>query len=423
MPLLGTRGVASSRAFGLLSVGGNWLASANAGDSQTGIAVDATGNSYITGYSGGPSVAYTTKYDAVGNIVWQRSLTNTAPYGVRGTDIALDTSSNVYVVGWSNSAGVDGINIIKYNNSGVLQWQKRLTTSYSVAASALAIDAADNILIVGDGGPSVSYIVIAKLDSTGTLLWDRAVYDNFFNYYGVGVSTDSSNNVYCSGWQIGATGAPLIKLNSSGVLQWQRELLNNFAGFYANAVDSANNVYFLAKLTSPETLLLLKYNSSGALQWQRALTGATAQSARSMSIDTNNDIYIVGNVSGGTTGAVIAKYTSTGSLTWQRLLSDSSISLNSIAANNNQAIWVSGALQISAVANRFAAKLPVSGAKTGGYLLGGTSVSYSVPSLTDAAGTMTDGVAFLTDSAISFAVSNTTYVDAATTLTLNVTQI
>ena len=75
-----------------------------------GIAVDTSGNVYCTGYqnnSAGHIIAFVAKYNTSGVIQWQRSLTDTyTTPGDYGFGIAVDTSGNVYVTGQqNNSAG------------------------------------------------------------------------------------------------------------------------------------------------------------------------------------------------------------------------------------------------------------------------------------------------------------------------------
>ena len=104
-------------------------------------------------------------------------------------------------------------------------------------------------------------------------------------YQGNGITTDSSGNVYVSGWtetdfdgnsNNGSTDALLVKFNSSGTKQWSKQI-GSSAHDYAHSVttDSYNNIlitgYTLGSFDGNtniggEDIFLVKYNSSGVKQ-------------------------------------------------------------------------------------------------------------------------------------------------------------
>src|SRR6266542_1600939 len=154
----------------------------NARDTAWAVAVDASGNVYVTGASvgSGTGLDYATiKYNSSGIQQW------VARYdGPRnGTDlafsIAVDGSGNVYVTGFSTgpASGYDYATI-KYNSSGIQQWVARYDGSEygHNDAQAMAIDGLGNVYVTGiswGGGGSGTFddYATVKYDTSGTQQW------------------------------------------------------------------------------------------------------------------------------------------------------------------------------------------------------------------------------------------------------------
>ena len=108
-----------------------------------GVAVDSSGNSYVTGFtdggldgnsSSGKLDFFLTKYNSSGTKEW------TIQEGSSGNDeahgVAVDSSDNIYVAGYTdkkfhgnNNSGRYDIFLVKYNSSGTKQWVKQLEGS------------------------------------------------------------------------------------------------------------------------------------------------------------------------------------------------------------------------------------------------------------------------------------------------------
>jgi hypothetical protein len=91
-------------------------------DYPNAIVVDREGNVYVTGESDATSPFIsdyaTIKYDATGNEEWVARYDGPSQGDDAATDIALDNSGNIYVTGSSES----NYATIKYDPNGALQW-------------------------------------------------------------------------------------------------------------------------------------------------------------------------------------------------------------------------------------------------------------------------------------------------------------
>ncbi len=136
---------------------------ASVGDNGNGIAVDARGNVYVTGhvfsYDKYSADIFVQKMDTNGNEIWTRIYDNEVNYANDiGYDIALDTSGNVYVTGQWGDAAIDD-----YIDSLVDIWTRKIdpngdtiwTRQHNGPAKSIdigydiALDTSDNIYVTG----------------------------------------------------------------------------------------------------------------------------------------------------------------------------------------------------------------------------------------------------------------------------------
>jgi hypothetical protein len=304
------------------------------------IAVDTSGNVYVTGWSAGTeNTDYVViKYNSNGEQQWAQRYNGPgngydAPYGV-----VLDGSGNVYVTGSSTGDGTGSdYTTIKYNNDGVQQWVKSYNGSgngYDVALS-LTVDVSNNVYITGlsTAENGLGDCVTIKYDTNGNEQWAK-VYDGpaSGNDYGNSISVDGSGNVYVTGSSVGTqTGGDYltIKYDSSGQQLWASTYSsagNNVDEGRSIGLDGSGNVYVTGVLAysegkaSTDNWGTIKYNSSGAEQWVRVYDGPahTADEAFSIAVDVTGNSYVVGYGHGITSGSDLTsiKYDTDGLDQW-----------------------------------------------------------------------------------------------------------
>jgi hypothetical protein len=169
----------------------------NKRDGARAMAVDASGNVYVTGESLATSWGSATiKYDPEGREVW------VARYEGRIYAIAVDTGANVYVAGQSPGNNPDYVTI-KYDSDGEVVWIATYAGPGNSVdfAWALALDAAGNVYVTGSSwGDNRSDFGTIKYDPAGNEVW-VARYNGPQNLTDIvsAIAIDPAGNVYVTG--------------------------------------------------------------------------------------------------------------------------------------------------------------------------------------------------------------------------------
>ncbi|MDZ7291671.1 MAG: SBBP repeat-containing protein [candidate division KSB1 bacterium] len=304
-------------------------------DEALAVVTDDSGNVYVTGWSGrsGRSGRWsdyaTVKYNASGVLQWVAGYSGPENSEDKATALAVDDSGNVYVTGWSgHSSTMSDYATVKYNASGVLLWVARYSGpgSSEDKATALAVDASGNVYVTGRAGDDYATI---KYNSAGIEQW-VARYNG--REYGMDAATalavDDSGNVYVTGWSKGSgmySDYATVKYNSSGILQWVARYNgpgNHDDWAKALVVDGSGNVYvtgWSGGLGTYRDYATVKYNSEGVEQWVARYKGPESDEdlAAALAIDASGNVYVTGQ-SGWVTNFdyVTVKYNSEGVEQW-----------------------------------------------------------------------------------------------------------
>ena len=206
---------------------GPWLGD----DLGTGIIADAAGNVYVSAISVGQTslTDFTTlKYDTAGNLLWEQRYDDNSAYD-RAWDLAFDPAGNVVVAGTSGSAG--RFTVIRYSPAGAqLSFGRYAGTPQSWEQySAMAVDGAGNAVLSGYGSDSALFftdVVTAKFDPAGNLLW-ASRYDGpgGADDAGFALALDGNDEIYVAGWTLPSPFTWLydgivVKLDRNGQFQW-----------------------------------------------------------------------------------------------------------------------------------------------------------------------------------------------------------
>ncbi|KPK97816.1 MAG: hypothetical protein AMJ90_10250 [candidate division Zixibacteria bacterium SM23_73_2] len=308
----------------------------NSYDGTSALAVDGSGNVYVTGYSygNGTDNDYATiKYDAEGNELWVRRYNGPGNSYDAAIALVVDDSGNVYVTGGSYGSGTfSDYGTIKYDPEGNELWVRRYNGpgNYYDVVHAIAVDDSNNVYVTGNSvgeGTERDYATI-KYDPEGNELWVKrynGLGDGYDEAYAIAV--DGSGNVYVTGYSFsGGTDYATIKYDTEGNEIWVKRYNgpgNDFDWARAIAVDGSGNVYVTGLSYGNGTdndYATIKYDAEGNEVWVRRYngTGNSSDEARAIALDGSNNVCVTGLSCGSGTDFDYAtiKYDPDGDTIW-----------------------------------------------------------------------------------------------------------
>lgn len=282
-------------------------------DMGNAIAVDASGNVYVTGsYSasaanfdmmggtttltpkGGTDI-FVCKLTSTGGLIWAKSMGGTG--ADVGYDIAVDASGNVYVVGNVFAAAGTLVNldpnggtlnitgkgsndavVCKLSASGNLLWAKNMGGTGADVGNKLAVDISGNVYVAGNFSGTANFntsggttnlmsagstdAFVCKLNSSGDLDWAKGMGGSSVDA-GSGIALDASGNVIVSGH------------------------------FFGTATFDAGSSTTLASRGSTD-IYIAKFDAAGNFTWVKQMGGTKGDQPRCIALDASGNIYTSG---------------------------------------------------------------------------------------------------------------------------------
>jgi hypothetical protein len=307
------------------------------------------------------------KLDSQGTIQWQKT------YGGTNDDYAksiLQTSDGGFIIaGHTSSNDGDVTNnhgkfdywILKLDSQGTIQWQKTYGGTNDEFTESILQTSDGGYIIAGfsrsnDGDVKGNHgnedYWIIKLNSRGTLLWQKALGGSQWDSANSILQT-SDDGYIIAGYSRSNDGDVegnhgkedywIVKLDSQGTLQWQKSLGGSMYDIAHSIQQTSDGGYIIAGSSTSNNgdvsenhgdfdYWIVKLDSQGILQGQKSLGGSRFDTAISIQI-TSDGGYIIAGTSSSNNGDVtgnhgnsdywITKLDSQATLQWQKSLGGS----------------------------------------------------------------------------------------------------
>ena len=345
--------------------GGSW------DDVGRGVAVDDSGNVYVTGEfdatddfdpgsgvdnhtSNGSSDVFLSKFDSSGTFQWARTWGGSHHDG--GRDVAVDGSGNVYVTGdfcdtvdFDPGSGVDkhsshgwqDVFLSRFDSNGAFRWARTWGGSDYDSDFDVAVNGSGNVCVTGVFGQTVDFDTGSGVDNH-TANGDRDVFLSRFDPNG---AFQWARTWGGSGYDVGGEVA-LDGLGDTYVT----------GGFFETVDFDPGSGMDNHASGGDRDAFLSKFDSSGAFVWARTWGGSGYDFGNGVALDGSGNLYVTGGFAGivdfdpgsgvdnhtanGMEG-FLSRFDSNGAYNWARTWGGPALS-SGVAAGGSGDVYVTG---------------------------------------------------------------------------------
>jgi len=277
-------------------------------DEGSGIVVDGGGNVYVVGTANSDGWfegdIWSRSYDSSGTVRWTQTHDGAANDYDSGRGIAINDTGDVFITGCETSIG-QGMNIWvrSYDSTGLERWTRTYNSPYnrSDCGEAIAVDdLSGDIVVAGyetvDGSgfpppPPAPNLWMRRYDDSGNVLWtypsgEGGMFDS--------IALGGLGDIYTTGGNLGSSW--VRSFDAIGNPVWS----NATSRAFDVAADNSGNIYATGSeivVGEGENLWVRGYNSDGSSFWTRTYNGSANRddAGRGAAVDdATGDIFITG---------------------------------------------------------------------------------------------------------------------------------
>ncbi len=314
------------------------------------------GNDTVWKVTAGIGVAWTVKYNANGNVIWAKGIRGTGGCDA-GEGVAVDKTGNVYVTGnyWDSAVyfgndtllcvtpGAQDVFVVKYDSAGNEVWGKTAGSVSVDLAGGIAFDSLGYIYITGQYGTpyipfgkdtltdnysGTSCTFVVKYDLSGTVIWAKSG-TGVKGSAGVGIEVGDNHSIYVGGNYFGSSivfgkdslttnsgnlgEAYLIKFDTTGYMVWGAQSGNGanvlcagiavdgigdeyITGHYSNAAIFGSDT--LTTTATGEPMYIAEFDLNGNPLAAYTCTksfGTPSSDGYGVAANTTGDVYVAGD--------------------------------------------------------------------------------------------------------------------------------
>lgn len=287
------------------------------------------------------------KFSPSGEVIWAKSFGGDG--SERGTCLALDSNGFLYLGGYFESSNIRfgqkelnpvggwDIFLLKFDPSGVIIWIKTFgsenyeePTSIACSKSSIVLTGEfsgksikfDDITLINQGNEGLSDIFITKFNYDGDVQWAKSIGGSSFDRPH-SIIFDYNENIYLAGSfnsnliiigsdslkNKGYSDVFLARFSTDGEPFWAKYGGGRDKDYLSSlAIDSKNNIVLAGVTMSNDfkfgnnvtinsasyDFFLIKFSPDATIQWHQKIGNNSDEYVNSISIDTDDFIYIAG---------------------------------------------------------------------------------------------------------------------------------